>query len=212
MELLQISLQEDQRMKRIALLAILFIITGCVRGEIQIRDDRFRKETVITLELSHRAEESGFDAIKARYIRKIKDGNRLPASIRFTIHADSDYDKLADTMYMQIDEKYHKLIIGSSDQRTDTRIASIARYASPDYYGRAMYYTTVYPDSRIVLKGTVILSAELEGELLKARKVVFRLYAGDDPLTIELSESDRKRIKEFLLIDPGKSDTSAAQK
>jgi hypothetical protein len=199
-------------MKRMALSLTLIIITGCVRGEIQIRNDRFRKETVITLELSHRAEESGFNAIKARYIRKIKDGNRLPTAIRYTIYADPDYDKLADKMYIQIDEKYHELTIGSSDQRTDTRIASIANYTFPDYYGRVMYYTTVYPDNRIVLKGTVILSAELEGELLKAQKVLFRMYAGDDPLTIVLSESERKRIKEFLLIDPGKIDTSAVQK
>lgn len=189
-------------MKRIAFLILLsVIITACKHGEIHIREDEFRNETVIALEFDHSSEEYGYHSIKAKYTRKIKNGNRLPVSLRIIVYAEPDSDALSDKAYIKIDNRVFALTLIRGNLRMDSNLSSISDRIYTDRYGHIVYYTNIYFRNWIILKGEIALTSELENKFLEARRATIRLYCGDESITIKLSDYEINRIREFLSIE-----------
>ena len=188
-------------MKSIAFLILLsVIITACKHGKIYIREDEFRNETVIALEFEHSSEEYGYHSIKVKYIRKIKNGNRLPASLRIIVYAEPDTDVLSDKAYVKIDNRVYLLTLIRGNLRINSNLSSISDRIYTDRYGHIVYFTNIYFRNWIILKGEIALTSELENKFLEARMATIRLYCGDDPLTIKLSDDEIRKIGEFLSI------------
>ncbi len=189
-------------MKRIAFLTVLFvIITTCKHGKIHIREDEFRNETVIAMEFDHSSEEYGYHSIKAKYIRKVKNGNRLPVSLRVTVQSKPDSDALSEKAYIKIDNRVYALELSSGNLRINSDVSSISDRIYTDYYGHTVYFTNIYFRNWIILKGKIALTPELERKFLEARRATIRLYCGDDPITIKLSDDEIIKIREFLSIE-----------
>jgi hypothetical protein len=198
------TIRSDE-MKRIALFVMLaFFITACMHGKIRIIEDEFRDETVIVLEFVHSSEEYGYHSIKAKYIRKVKKGDRIPVTLRITVHAEPDSDALSDKAYIKIDNRVHTLALSSGNLRMDSDVSSISDRIYANQFGHVVYYTNIYFRNWIILKGEIALTPELEKGFREARQVTIRLYCGDDPITIKLSDDEINKIGEFLSIQASK--------
>jgi hypothetical protein len=192
-------------MKGIALLTVIcVIISTCQHGKIHIREDEFRNETVIALEFDHSSEEYGYHSIKAKYIRKVKNGNRLPVSLRITVHSKPDSDALSEKAYIKIDNRVYALALTRGNLRINSDVSSTSDRIYADRYGHIVYYTNIYFRNWIILKGEIALTPELERKLLEARQATIRLYCGDDSITIKLSDDEITKIREFLSIEEPK--------
>ncbi len=192
-------------MKRMALFIMLgAFITACMHGKIHIIEDEFRDETVIVLEFAHSSEEYGYHTVKAKYIRKVKKGSRMPVRLRITVHAEPDSDALSDKAYIKIDNRVHALALSRGNLRMDSDVSSISDRIYANHFGHIVYYTNIYFRNWIILKGEIALTPELEEGFREARRVTIRLYCGDDPITIKLSDDEINRIGEFLSLQVSK--------
>jgi hypothetical protein len=175
--------------KYFALIILIFIINNCGGSKIIITEDKYMKIKTATLEIKHKVIEGKLQNGVVRYEKEIPRNLNKPVSVFFVFFSNPDSSffvetALDDTAYVIINDKKYKVPV--------TEISSQNNISSGGFM--------VISVSRnwFVLTGKVKLTKEIETELLKSDKLIYRFTTSNKPSIVEVKPAELQKVKELI--------------
>ena len=182
-------------MKKILFIFIIFMFVGC-GFKVLVKDDPFKKSTVVSVDMWHEVIEGNLDNVAAKYYREIQGNRKTNAVVNFHFklgammgmvanpysnHKNVGLDKYA---YILIDGESYKL--GIRNLKTDRNLTI--------YGNNRSLYAGTYND----LYGTLQLNRKIEDKIINSKSVMYRFSAGGDATTLKATSGQLEALKNFL--------------
>ncbi len=182
--------------KNIGLLFLFALLISCATGEISFKKDDFKGTTVAKMELNHY---TGRSILCAEYLREFKDSEALPANVNCKFRTNADATMLKSEAFLKIGDKISNVnftnITGEIQNRIDK--AKIADASEDDGFKEK---TTIH--SCKIFSCTLVLTPDIESQILKTDQVSLRVYFGSQDVTFIIKDDDLIKIKKFLTAKP----------
>ncbi len=172
-----------------------FTISYCTTGEISVKHDAFKGVNTLSMDIKADAEEDVWTLrkyeAKMNFFREVSGNNKGPVyvNIRIEITKETD-DNFTKQAFLQIDNAKYDLKIDNIDKEISMRATATADRSE----------SSAKVKSEKVLKARLELPTALENAILAGGSMTFRVYLGNQPITLILNANDTNlgHIKKFL--------------
>ncbi len=187
-------------MKRIFCAGLLGLFAvSCSSFKVVVKEDAFKKTTIVTADMWHKVTEGYLDNMRAIYTKEIKNGIESEPELRLEfqclIHAFTGCrgDKIDQEGYILVDEKSFKLnLTNLSANITTTVSGSGSTDASGKYSASATTHTWGHQYASLKI------APDIQKALLDANSYKIRVYNGKDATTLTATSSQLEAVKKFL--------------
>ncbi len=190
--------------KTLVLFVSLAFAAGCARGVIVVKNDDFKKSTIVRMDLDHTAytdaRHLNYLSYGCTYEREIAGGRKLTALYHVRLMTSVLSKDLKGEAFVKIDDAVRRVSVAdvASDRREEVRREVVMR--ASDKSGKAEKTgDTVTVNENKIMTATLSFTPEIEKLILKAQTLQYRLYAQTDAITLTVSARDLERVKAFLL-------------
>jgi hypothetical protein len=168
-----------------ALIAGTASLTAC-GPSIQVKKDPYRGIFTVTMEMRHKS--SDWKVLKGRvntgrYYREVRDGKNQTDIHTVDILARDVNARISEEAFLMIDGRVYRT---KALWTRDAQVFGLSLVSKPNISASKLF------------KVPIVLTPEIEAALRNAASVSYRLYADNDPVTLEVSNRQLKYLKKFL--------------
>jgi len=183
--------------KKIIMLFISSVfLLGCGSGfNVLVRDDPYKKTTMVRVEMWHKVVEGYLDNQSMIYEREIKDGKKFPVIVSFKFYASSYFNdkEMEDKIYLLIDNESFSLPV--TDKKIETKIKTKMKGFTS---GKVMVGSARTTESRYIY-GRFQLTPEIEKLIIGCNNYSIRVYMDTENTTLKALDGQLKAVKQFLV-------------
>ena len=173
----------------------LSAISYCKTGEISVKHDAFKGVNTLSMDIKADAEEDVWTMrkyeAKMNFFREVSGTSRGPVFINLRIEITKETDEnFTKQAFLQIDGAKHNLKIDNIDKEIKMEATATADRSE----------SSAQIKSQKILKGRLELPSTLEAAILAGGSMSFRLYLGNQPITlvIDANNANLGHIKKFF--------------
>jgi hypothetical protein len=185
------------------ILIIFVLLTGC-GFKVVVKDDPFKRASVVTADMWHKVIDSKIDNRRVLYQKEIKNGKASLTIVGFEFQAlimngfghNYNGENLGNEVYILCDDKSFKLNLVDGNKVQQTHVSSSQ---STGVTGKTS--TQVGSSSSCILTGKITLTPEVQNAIQKCDNYMIRFYTGNNTLTLKATPSQLETVKNFLATD-----------
>jgi hypothetical protein len=190
-------------MKRLALfLLLVFFLVGCKGMNIMVKDDPFKKSTVVTADIWHKVMDSKIDNQRVLYEKEIKNGQVTVPAVSFQFYAiihpwwGYNGEDLGKEVYLSCDDKSFK--VNLLDYR-NLKQENVSGHGSTNAAGQ--YSASVSTTHTATMTGKIMLTPDIQKAIKGCNNFMYRFYVGSNTLTLQATSQQLEVVKKFLEVN-----------
>lgn len=165
---------------------ILLFLSSCGASyQIETKKDPYKNMDVVTLYAWHDVTEGWVDNYAANYRTEIKNSKRSPTELTLHLKYATSEENLKEEFFIKVDGKMYNLKFNEITLNNHSLVDA---------------NTQVVVGGFKTFKATIILPEEIEQSLLSAKSMTIRMYTGKNPTSLEASDDQLTKLKEFLMM------------
>jgi hypothetical protein len=179
----------------------VLLLAGCGGFQVTVKDDPFKKATVITSDIWHKVIDSNIDNRRVLYQKEINKGKMSNPTVCFEFLAsinNSSYsgEELGHEVYILCDSNSFKLDLVAGNKVQQSQVGSST---TTDSAGNNV--TQVHSANFCHLTGKIILTPDIQKAILNCRNYQIRFYVGNNTFTLQATEKQLEAVKKFLAVE-----------
>ncbi len=184
-------------------ISLFSLYMGCGSGQVKTTYDEFKGATVVTMNMVHKI--TDWNALmlmswKGDYSREIVKGKKQPVIVSFMLRASGGQDDLL----LQIDPLEPKAFVKVDDTTFNLSLAEMSATQHNNYSESSIQVgprKSFDKSSYRIYTGKIALDGNIEKAIMKSSSMMYRLYSGTKPITLQVNDDQLASIKEFLTTD-----------